>query len=72
MRKLWVESKVSIDTISRLERGQKLRDRTLEDIKRVFEAAGIEFGPTGKIGMKDASTSITCATAAVRRRWRGR
>ena len=28
-------------------------DRTLEDIKRVFEAAGIEFGPTGKIGMKD-------------------
>jgi hypothetical protein len=53
MRKLWAESKVSIDAISRLERGQKLRDRTLEDIKRVFEAAGIEFGPTGKIGMKD-------------------
>ena len=43
MRDLGAKSKVSIGAISRLERGEKLKDRTLEDIKRVFEAAGIRF-----------------------------
>jgi transcriptional regulator with XRE-family HTH domain len=43
MRDLWAKSKVSIGAISRLERGEKLKDRTLEDIKRAFEAAGIRF-----------------------------
>jgi transcriptional regulator with XRE-family HTH domain len=36
-------TKVASDTISRLERGEQLRDRTLGDIRTAFEAAGIEF-----------------------------
>jgi transcriptional regulator with XRE-family HTH domain len=36
-------AKVSTDTISRLERGEPLKDRTLDDLRSTFEAAGIEF-----------------------------
>jgi transcriptional regulator with XRE-family HTH domain len=35
--------KASTDTISRLERGEVLKDRTLEAIQRAFEGAGVEF-----------------------------
>jgi transcriptional regulator with XRE-family HTH domain len=43
MRDLRAKSNVSTDAISRLERGEKLKDRTLQDIKRAFVAAGIRF-----------------------------
>lgn len=36
-------AKVSPDTIARLERGEVLRDRTVEDIRRALEAEGVEF-----------------------------
>ena len=36
---------VSTDTVARLERGEQLRDRTVETLRRVFEAAGVEFIP---------------------------
>jgi transcriptional regulator with XRE-family HTH domain len=38
-------AKVSPNTISRLERGEKLFENTLRNIQKVFEAAGIEFIP---------------------------
>jgi transcriptional regulator with XRE-family HTH domain len=34
---------VSSQTITRLERGEELRDATLQKIKRVLEEAGIDF-----------------------------
>ena len=46
-------AKVSPDTISRLERGDaRLKDRTLEDIRRTLEKHGVQFldangGPPG-------------------------
>jgi transcriptional regulator with XRE-family HTH domain len=43
VRELAELAKVSPDTIARLERGETLRDRTVEDIKRALEAAGVEF-----------------------------
>ena len=43
VRDLAKAAKVSIDTISRLERGEELRERTVEAIQRALEAAGIEF-----------------------------
>ena len=44
MRDLRAHSKVSIDAISRLERGAApLRARTLDDLRAAFEAAGIRF-----------------------------
>jgi hypothetical protein len=47
MLDLRAKSNVSTDAISRLERGEKLKDGTLQDIKRAFVAAGIRFLPTG-------------------------
>jgi transcriptional regulator with XRE-family HTH domain len=43
VRDLAKYAKVGVDTISRFERGEALRERTIEDIRRAFEAAGIEF-----------------------------
>jgi transcriptional regulator with XRE-family HTH domain len=36
-------AKVSADTVSRLERGEQLRARTLDDLRSTLEAAGVEF-----------------------------
>ena len=36
-------AKVSTDTVSRLERGELLKQRTLYDLRTAFEAVGIEF-----------------------------
>ncbi|WP_238121748.1 MULTISPECIES: helix-turn-helix domain-containing protein [unclassified Xanthobacter] len=36
---------VSVDTVSRLERGEVLLPRTVEAIQHALEAAGVEFIP---------------------------
>jgi transcriptional regulator with XRE-family HTH domain len=36
-------AKVSPDTIARLERGEELRERTVDAIRSALEAAGVEF-----------------------------
>jgi transcriptional regulator with XRE-family HTH domain len=43
VRELAAAAKVSVDTVSRFERGDALRDRTLDDMRRALEAAGVEF-----------------------------
>jgi transcriptional regulator with XRE-family HTH domain len=43
IRDLKAKSAVSIGSISRFERGAKLKNRTLNDIKRAFAAEGIVF-----------------------------
>ena len=43
VRELAAAAKVSPDTVARLERGEALRERTVEDIKRALESAGVEF-----------------------------
>ncbi|WP_413989811.1 helix-turn-helix domain-containing protein [Labrys okinawensis] len=43
VRDLAALAKVSPNTISRLERGEKLYDSTLEAIRHALEAGGIEF-----------------------------
>ncbi|KJF70020.1 helix-turn-helix domain-containing protein [Agrobacterium arsenijevicii] len=45
---------VSTQTISRLERGETLRAKTVEDIKTKLEEAGIEFIPEngGGVGVR--------------------
>ncbi|MGO7271038.1 helix-turn-helix domain-containing protein [Rhizobium ruizarguesonis] len=40
-------AKVSTQTISRLEKGEELRERTVEDIKRAYEVAGARFVEDG-------------------------
>jgi transcriptional regulator with XRE-family HTH domain len=43
IRELARAAKVSVDTVVRFERGEELRERTVEALQRAFEAAGLEF-----------------------------
>ena len=43
VRELAAAAKVSTDTVARFERGEDLKERTIEALQRTFEAAGIEF-----------------------------
>ena len=43
MRELADASKVSADTVVRLERGETLKPRTVDAIRAALEAAGVEF-----------------------------
>jgi transcriptional regulator with XRE-family HTH domain len=43
VRELAAAAKVSPDTVARLERGEQLRERTVDAIRTALEAAGVEF-----------------------------
>jgi transcriptional regulator with XRE-family HTH domain len=43
VRDLAAAAKVSVDTVARFERGEELKERTIEALQRVLEAAGVEF-----------------------------
>jgi predicted transcriptional regulator len=43
VRELAASAKVSTDTVARLERGEELKQRTVEAIRRALEEAGVEF-----------------------------
>ena len=45
VRDLAEMAKVSPDTIARLERGEPLRERTVDAIRSALETAGVEFIP---------------------------
>jgi transcriptional regulator with XRE-family HTH domain len=43
VRELAAAAKVSTDTVARFERGEELKERTLDAIRRALEDAGVEF-----------------------------
>lgn len=43
IRELAEAAKVSTNTIARLERGEELRERTVDAIRAALESAGVEF-----------------------------
>jgi transcriptional regulator with XRE-family HTH domain len=43
VRELASAAKVSSDTVARFERGDELKERTIEALQRALEAAGVEF-----------------------------
>jgi transcriptional regulator with XRE-family HTH domain len=43
VRELAAAAKVSIDTVARFERGDELKERTIDALQRALEAAGAEF-----------------------------
>lgn len=43
VRDLAAEAKVSADTVARLERGEALRERTVDAIRSTLEKAGVIF-----------------------------
>jgi len=45
VRELATLAKVSPDTIARVERGETLRERTVQDIRAALESAGVQFIP---------------------------
>ena len=47
VRDLAAAAKVSADTVARFERGEALRERTIEDMQRALEGAGVRFTPDG-------------------------
>ena len=52
VRELASQAKVSTDTVSRLERGETLRERTVDDIRRTLESAGVEFTNGDRPGVR--------------------
>ena len=45
VREVAEAAKVSPDTVVRLERGETLKERTVDAIRTALEAAGVEFIP---------------------------
>lgn len=43
VRELAALAKVSADTVARFERGDDLKERTIDALQRALEVAGIEF-----------------------------
>jgi len=43
VRELAAAAKVSIDTVARFERGEELKERTVDALQRALELAGVEF-----------------------------
>ena len=52
VRELAAAAKVSIDTVARFERGDELKERTIDALQRALEAAGVEFTNGGKPGVR--------------------
>jgi transcriptional regulator with XRE-family HTH domain len=52
VRELADAAKVSTNTITRLERGEPLRERTVDAIRAALEAAGVQFTNGDEPGVK--------------------
>jgi transcriptional regulator with XRE-family HTH domain len=66
VRELAAAAKVSPDTVARLERGEPLRERTVEAIRKALEEAGVEFIPEngGGAGVRLRKRSRTLGQAS--------
>ena len=51
IRKLAIAAKVSPQTVVRFERGEAIRKRTIDSLRQVLEAAGVEFTNGRKPGV---------------------
>jgi transcriptional regulator with XRE-family HTH domain len=43
VRELAAAAKVSVDTVARFERGEELKERTIDALQRALEAAGVKL-----------------------------
>ena len=66
VRELAAAAKVSIDTVARFERGDELKERTIDALQRALEAAGIEFtnGDQPGVRLTKAATPRSAETAS--------
>ena len=56
VRELAAAAKVSIDTVARFERGDELKERTIDALQRALEAAGVEFTNGDQPGVRFTKT----------------
>jgi transcriptional regulator with XRE-family HTH domain len=59
VRELAAAAKVSMDTVARFERGEELKERTIDALQHALEAAGVEFTNGDQPGVR-----LTKAAAA--------
>ena len=52
LREFAAAAKVSIDTVARFERGDELKERTIDALQRALEAAGVEFTNSDQPGVR--------------------
>jgi transcriptional regulator with XRE-family HTH domain len=57
VRELAAAAKVSIDTVARFERGDELKERTIDALQRALEAAGVEFTNSDRPGVRLANAA---------------
>ena len=62
VRELAAAAKVSIDTVARFERGDELKERTIDALQRALEAAGVEFTNGDQPGVR--LTRVAAARSA--------
>jgi transcriptional regulator with XRE-family HTH domain len=62
VRELAAAAKVSIDTVARFERGDELKERTIEALQRTLETAGVEFTNGDRPGVR--LTKVAAARSA--------
>jgi transcriptional regulator with XRE-family HTH domain len=75
IRDLAAAAKVSMDTVARFERGEELKERTIEALQRALEAAGVEFTNGKQPGVrltKAAAAPLTKKSGALLRSKAGR
>jgi transcriptional regulator with XRE-family HTH domain len=70
VRDLAAAAKVSIDTVARFERGDELKERTVDALQRALEAAGVEFtnGEQPGVRLAKSTAGISIAGKAGRRK----
>ena len=59
VRELAEAAKVSVDTVARFERGDELKERTVDALQRTLEAAGVEFTNGDRPGVRLDRTAAT-------------
>ena len=61
VRELAAAAKVSADTVARFERGDELKERTVEALQRALEIAGVEFTNGDQPGVRLARTTVAAS-----------
>src|SRR5580704_1631021 len=64
VRELAAAAKVSIDTVARFERGDQLKERTVEALQRALEAAGVEFTNGDQPGVRLSKAAAAHSVSA--------
>ena len=58
VRELASTAKMSTDTVSRFERGDSLKERTVDSLASTLETAGVEFLPDDGVRLKTTHLSL--------------